>query len=158
MSKPIETRAPSHPFIYRVVPVWSDMDPARIVYTGRYTDYGLRAIDAWLKDRTGADFYTINFDWGIGTPFVHTECDIKASLTTRDAALLAVRVEKIGTTSLAFRVDGVIEASGVACMSGRFVCVCVDGREQGKAPKALPWDARIRVAAETDLAASAQLR
>ena len=148
MSKPTEPV----PYVYRVVPVWGDLDPARIVYTGRYTDYALRAIDGWMQARVGADFYTMNFEWGIGTPFVHTECDIKASLATHDVAMITVGIEKIGRTSLTFKVEGTIEASGARCMSGRFVCVCVEATAQSNAPRALPLDPRIRSAAEVDLA------
>ena len=134
------------------MPVWGDLDPARIVYTGRFTDYALRAIDTWFLDRVGADFYTMNLEWGIGTPFVHTECDLKSSLTPRDALLVDVRVARIGSTSLTFRVEGTIEADGRSCFEGRFVCVCVEAAQQSLAPRAIPLDRRIRDAAEADLA------
>lgn len=148
MSKPTEPRA----FVHAIVPVWGDLDPARIVYTGRYTDYAMRAIDAWFLERVGADFYTMNFDWGIGTPFVHIECDLKSSLTPRDVLLVAIRVKKIGSTSLTFDVEGTVEADGRPCFEGRFVCVCVEAAQQSQAPRAIALDKRIRVAAEADLA------
>ena len=155
MLKPTETLSCVRPFIHEIRPVWGDLDPARIVYTGRFTDYAMRAIDAWMLDRTGADFYRMNFEWGIGTPFVHTECDLKSSLTPRDTLLIAVRVDKIGTSSLTFRVEGTIEADGRPCFTGRFVCVCVEAAEQSQNPRSMPLDRRIKVAAQADLALSA---
>ena len=154
MSKPTEAR----PFVYRIVPVWGDLDPARIVYTGRFTDYALRAIDAWMLARTGADFYTMNFEWGIGTPFVHTECDLRSSLTPRDALLVAVSIEKLGNSSLMFRIEGTIEADGRPCFTGRFVCVCVEAAAQSQNPRAIPLDPRIKTAAQADLALTAPPR
>ena len=56
MSRHIEPRVPAplrgagrhtqderSPCVHRVVPVWGNLDPARILYTGRFTDYALRA-------------------------------------------------------------------------------------------------------------------
>ena len=148
MSKPIDTRA----FVHRVQPYWADADPAGILYTGRFTDFSLRAIDAWMQDRAGAGFYGTNVDWGIGTPFVRTECDISASVTPRDVLLIGVRVETIGATSLTFRVEGLIESDGRASFKGRFICVCVEGAMQADKPRAIPIDARLKAAAEADLA------
>ena len=154
MSKPIEAASDLQPFVYRLTPVWGDLDPARIVYTGRYTDYALRAIDGWMLDRAGADFYRMNFEWGIGTPFVHTELDLKSSLTPRDTLLVTVRIAKVGTTSLAFRVDGAASrgSSVRPCFEGRFVCVCVEAAAQSENLRAIPLDPRIRAAAEADMA------
>ena len=77
MSRPIEVRR----FVHRLAPYWADADPAGIVYTGRFADFSLRAIDAWMQDRAGAGFYRVNVDWGIGTPFVRAECDMRARAT-----------------------------------------------------------------------------
>lgn len=143
--------ASAGPFVHRLVPTWGDSDPARMVYTGRFPDFALRAIDAWLLENAGVDFYRMNVDWGIGTPFVHLECDFRSPATPRDALLIAVEVEKVGTTSLGFRITATIEDDGRLCFEGRFVCVCVDGRAQYKAgAKPMPLDLRLRAAAERD--------
>ena len=34
------------PFVHRLVPTWGDADPARMIYTGRFPDFALRAWDA----------------------------------------------------------------------------------------------------------------
>lgn len=141
------------PFVHRLVPTWGDSDPARMVYTGRFPDFALRAIDAWLMHNAGVNFYTMNVDWGIGTPFVHLECDFRSPATPRDALLIAVEVEKVGTTSLAFQVSATIEADGQLCFEGRFVCVCVDGKTQYKSgARPIPLDPRLKAAAEKDQA------
>ncbi len=140
------------PFVYPVRPTWGDTDTARMVYTARFPDYALRAIDAWLLERVGADFYRLNVEWGIGTPFVHLECDFRSPATPRDVLLLAVRVEKVGTSSLTFRVVATIEADGRLCFEGKFVCATVNEAAQLQAgARASPLDPRIKAAAEADL-------
>jgi len=154
MSKPTDrVPASNGPFVHRLQPTWGDSDPARMIYTGRFPDFALRAIDAWLLAHVGVDFYRMNVDWGIGTPFVHLECDFRSPATPRDTLLIAVEIDKIGTSSLAYRVAATIEADGRLCFEGKFVCVCVDGNEQSQAgARPIPLDPRIRAAAEAYLA------
>ena len=160
MSKRIEAdatgkRASLQPFVHRLTPTWGDADPARMIYTGRFPDFALRAIDAWMLEKVGASFYGMNMDWGIGTPFVHLECDFRSPATPRDTLLIAVAVEKVGESSLAFKVAATIEADGRLCFEGRFVCVCVDASAQSKAgARPMPLDPRIRAAAEREMQAS----
>lgn len=140
------------PFVHRLRPTWGDTDSARIVYTARYADYGLRAIDAWFLDRAGADFYRMNTEWGIGTPFVRLECDFRAPLTPMDDVEIEVAVEKMSNRSLSFAVRGVIAGSGRLAFEARFVCVCIKVGDQPRMDaKAFPLDPRIRRAAEADL-------
>ncbi len=154
MSKPTDRRAaPESLFVHRLQPTWGDSDPARMIYTGRFPDFALRAIDAWMLAHVGVDFYRMNVDWGIGTPFVHLECDFRSPATPRDALLIAVEIDKIGASSLAYRIAATIEADGRLCFEGRFVCVCVDGTAQSQAgARPIPLDPRIRAAAEAYVA------
>lgn len=159
MSRPTEVSGDGHPFIHRLTPTWGDADPARMIYTGRFPDFALRAIDAWLLEKVGADYYRMNVDWGIGTPFVHLECNFRSPATPRDTLLIAVEVEKVGASSVAFRVEATIESDGRLCFDGRFVCVCVDANAQYKAgARSMPLDARIRMAAQADQAIRAMAR
>lgn len=153
MSKPTEGATEQRPFVHTLVPTWGESDPALMVYKGRFPDYALRAIDAWMSANVGADFYRMNVDWGVGTPFVHLECDFRSPATPRDTLLLAVEVADIGRTSLTFRVTCRIAEDDRLCFEGRFVCVCVAGAKQWrKDAKASPLDPRIRKAAEADRA------
>lgn len=141
------------PFVHRLRPTWGETDTARIVYTARYPDYALRAIDAWFLERAGADFYRMNTVWGIGTPFVRLECDFRAPLTPADVVEIEVAVERAGERSLTFAVRGLIAESGRLAFEGRFVCVCVKVADQPRQDaKSIALDARLRAAAETDLA------
>lgn len=145
------------PFVFRMRPRWAHSDPARMIYTARFADFCLDAIDAWFEDRVGADWYHLNVDWGIGTPFVHIEIDFRSAVTPRDTLLIGVRVTKVGATSLTFAVAAHAEADGRLCFEGRFVNVCVPAHDQGRDHErgerlaSQPMDPRIRAAAEADM-------
>ena len=38
------------PFVHRRVPTWGETDGARIVYTVRFVDYAMDAIEAWFRE------------------------------------------------------------------------------------------------------------
>jgi 4-hydroxybenzoyl-CoA thioesterase len=137
----------SHPFVYRLKPRWGDTDIARIVYTGKIPDYGLMAIEAWAETRLGKNWYEFALDWGFGTPFVSLSCEFRAPMSPRDVILVHVFIERIGTKSLTFRVEGRRETNSELCFEGRYTCVCIDG---GKRPElvTIPLDPRLRAAAE----------
>lgn len=120
MSRPGEA-----PFVYRRRPRWQEVDAARIVYTMRLPDYGMEAIEAWLEDRTGKNWYTLNLDWNLGTPFVHVSADLLAPATPRDELVIGVWPRRLGRSSLTFEVAGVRAGDGTPVFRGRYVCVCV---------------------------------
>ena len=136
-----------HPFVYRLKPRWGETDIARIVYTGQIPDYGLRAIEAWAEARTGKNWYEYALDWGFGTPFVSLACEFRAPMSPRDVILVQVGIDRIGTKSLTFRVEGRREADGELCFEGRYTCVCIDASKR-PALVSIPLDARLRAAAE----------
>ena len=152
MSKLTDVPIRQAAFLHIIDPYWADADPAGIVYTGRFTDYALRAIDAWMEARTGAGFYRMNTEWGIGTPFVHTECDLRSPVRPGETLRIEVRVERVGSTSLTFSVKGYGVNENRMRFEGRFVCVCVTAIDQASEPKPIALDGRLRRAAEAELA------
>lgn len=98
---------------------FGDTDAARIVYTVRFFDYAIDAIDAWFDAIAGAGFYVLNTEYDISCPFVHAELDFQAPLRPGDDLVTQVFVERLGRSSLTFRVRGALRA-GRPCFSGRF--------------------------------------
>lgn len=98
---------------------FGETDAARIVYTVRFFDYAIDAIDAWFEAIAGASFYTLNTECDISCPFVHAELDFQAPLRPGDDLVTQVFVERLGRSSLTFRVCGALRA-GRPCFSGRF--------------------------------------
>ncbi|MFQ5437800.1 MAG: acyl-CoA thioesterase [Paracoccaceae bacterium] len=111
-------------FTYRVRVKWGDCDPARIAYTGRIPIWALEAIEAWWEHNAALDWYALNVDRGIGTPFVHMTLDFRAPITPRHSLVCTVRLVRLGTKSIRHRVEGFQD--GGLCFEGEFVSAFVD--------------------------------
>jgi acyl-CoA thioesterase FadM len=107
------------PFTHTIRVSWSDCDPARIAYTGRIPYFALEAIDAWWEKHNGIDWYEMNVDRDIGTPFVHLSLDFRSPVTPRHPLVCAVRLLRIGNSSIRHSVRGT--QSGILCFEGEFV-------------------------------------
>ncbi len=117
MSKPIEE------FIFSINVRWADCDPALIAYTGRVPYFALESIEAWWEHFVGMNWFVLNLDRGIGTPFAHMSFDFRSPITPRHQLQCQVKLLKIGSSSLRFSVCG--RQNGVLCFEGEFVSVIV---------------------------------
>ncbi len=134
---------PAGPFHHSLDVGWGDTDSAQIAYTANIPAWGLKAIEAWFRACLGGGWYEMNFDFGVGTPFVDLSCSFHAPITPRQPLDLEVTVERIGGASLAYLVEGRQAASGAGprhCFTGRYVNVFSDA----VAMKPLPIPAAMR--------------
>ena len=158
MSKPIEApgevpgqgagREGKSAFVHPIRVRWGDCDPAAIAYTPNIPAWALEAIEAWWEHHAGIDWYHINIDRNLGTPFVHLSVDFRAPVTPRHMLECEVVLKLLGKSSVRHRVRGF--QNGVLCFEGEFVSVFVRAKEM--APCAPPPDilaAIKRVDAET---------
>ena len=121
---------------------WGDCDPARIAYTGRLPWFALDAINAWWEAHLGGDgWFQMELDRNVGTPFVRLEMDFFHPVTPRHELVCSVWPVKLGTTSIAFRVDA--SHDGVLCFSTRTVSVFITADQFTKHPP--PEDIRAIV-------------
>lgn len=117
----MEVRPPAS-FCHTIKVTWGDCDPARIAYTGRLPWFALDAINAWWEEHLGGDgWFQMEVDRNLGTPFVRLEMDFRSPVTPRHQLNCFVWPEKLGETSITFRVDGVQD--GTVCFSSRSVSV-----------------------------------
>ena len=126
MSRPTEV------FVHRRRIGWWDTDAAAIAYTARFPQFCMEALEAWFIDRLGVDWYTLNRERGIGTPFVHLSIDFRSPLTPRDELATEVRLAWLGGSSLRFALTG--RAGERLVFEGRFACVFVDAGAMRPAP------------------------
>lgn len=110
-------------FIHDIMVSWGDCDPARIVYTGRIPNFCLDAINAFLHETLGGGWFVQELDNNMGMPFVSMAIDFRAPVTPRHTLNCKVWPERLGTSSVTFRVDGMQD--GKLCFEGRFVEVFV---------------------------------
>ena len=141
MSRPTETnnlngtgndlaRDKIAPFVHSIRVTWADCDPAEIAYTGRIPYFALEAIDAWWQHTTGLEWYRLNLDRKIGTPFVHMSLDFKSPITPRHALQCQVELASLGNSSITHAVRGYQDE--ILCFDGRFVAVFVEARKMKK--------------------------
>ncbi|GKY88038.1 acyl-CoA thioesterase [Sinisalibacter aestuarii] len=103
---------------------WGDCDPARIAYTARIPAWALEAINGfWEHVLDGDGWYQMELDRGFGTPFVHMEMDFRSPVTPRHRLACTVIPERLGESSITFRVTG--RQDGALCFEGSFVCVFI---------------------------------
>ena len=113
----------AHEHVIRVT--WGDCDPARIAYTARLPWFALDAIDGWWAAHLDGDgWYQMELDRGVGTPFVKLEMDFSHPVTPRHPLICHVWPVRIGTTSVAFRVDA--SQDGTLCFRTRTVSVFIE--------------------------------
>jgi len=113
-------------FVHRIRVGWADCDPALIAYTGRIPCFALESIDSWWECHAGQDWYRLNLDQNMGTPFVHMDLDFLAPITPRFSLQCAVSPVELGSSSVKFRVKGM--QNDVPCFDGNFVCVFVEAK------------------------------
>ena len=126
MLKPIE------PFVHTIRVGWADCDPALIAFTGRIPYFALESMDAWWEHFVGVNWFELNLDRNIGTPFVHMSIDFHAPVTPRHKLQCQVKLLKIGKSSLRFSVRG--SQDGVICFEGEFVTVTVVAKTMQSRP------------------------
>ena len=112
---------------------WGDCDPAKIVYTGRLPWFALDAINSWWENQLDGDgWFQMETDRNVGTPFVRLEMDFRYPVTPRHDLVCHVWPVQLGSTSIAFRVDG--EQDGKICFSTRTVSVFITANTFAKTP------------------------
>ncbi|HBZ44491.1 MAG TPA: acyl-CoA thioesterase [Maritimibacter sp.] len=105
-------------FTHEITVTWGDCDPAQIVYTGRIPNFCLDAINAFCDAHLGGGWFFQELDHNIGMPFVNMTIDFRAPVTPRHRLVCSVAVEKLGSKSVTFRVEG--HQDGGLCFEGSF--------------------------------------
>ena len=112
------------PYVHKRTPLWSETDAAQIIYTVRFVDYAMEAIEGWFRNVMKLDWFRMNTELDMGTPFVKIDMDIKTPLVPYDELEVCVLVEKMGRSSLTFNVIGRRNGEEISFES-RFVCSMV---------------------------------
>ncbi len=112
------------PFVFKHYVAWGDCDPAQIAYTANIPGWGLLAIEDWYRKQIGYDWYSLNIELGIGTPFVSLKFDFVAPVKPPKPLKIEVTVEKVGNSSLTHKLKGFQQ--GRLCFEGETVAAFVD--------------------------------
>ena len=112
------------PYVQKRIPKWCETDGAQIVYTVRFVDYAMDAIEGWFRDVLEVDWFRMNTELDMGTPFVKIDMDIQSPLTPHHELEVRVLVERMGRSSLTFNVVGKRNDDQISFES-KFVCSMV---------------------------------
>ncbi|MCW5750747.1 MAG: acyl-CoA thioesterase [Alphaproteobacteria bacterium] len=121
---------------------WGETDPAGIVYTPRFMDYAVEALESWFADIVGVDWYGLRRLHGLGSPLAHASLDFRKPLFPHEEFDVGVLVLEIGRSSITVRIEG-RNPAGELCFEGRLVSVIIDAATIR--PHAIPPDFRTRI-------------
>ncbi|BCI53355.1 4-hydroxybenzoyl-CoA thioesterase [Mycolicibacterium litorale] len=93
---PVPSDSPRE-FALPIVPRYAEVDQQGVVFNGHYLTWFDEACTAFF-DHLGVAYPTLIAD-GLDFQVVHSEIDYAASVRWRDAVRVAVRCERVGTTS-----------------------------------------------------------
>lgn len=136
------------PYVHQRSIRFGETDAATIVYTARFFEYALDAIDAWYVDVLTVSLYELNVDHKLSCPFVHASIDFKAALRPGDELAVTVLIKSLGRSSLSFRVLGT-SGNGSLSFVGTFTLVFVDATTMRSIPIPEAIADRIRTYMET---------
>jgi len=140
------------PYVHRRSIVWGDTDTAHIVYTGRFLDFLLEAIEAFMCARVGCDWYRLNVEEKMGTPFVNVGLDFKSSVTPREGLDTRILVAQVGKSSVRVAARGTGAESGTLRFTGTATFVFITATDC--APLFIPQPYRAALEAEAAEAAA----
>ncbi|MGO4570865.1 acyl-CoA thioesterase [Microvirga sp. 2TAF3] len=122
-----------------IVPVrFSHCDPAGIVYFARYFDMFNGVVEDWFGEALGIDYHAMIGPRRVGLGFVSAAAEFSRPGFMGDQLECAVVVQRIGRTSLTFRIHAFREEEPV--LVARFVMVTTSLETHRSIP--LPDDLR----------------
>jgi acyl-CoA thioester hydrolase len=137
------------PYLHPVTVRYLEVDQQGVVFNAWYLAYFDDALTGFLADRGFP--YAVLMAAGCDVQLVHTELDWSGSLGFGDAVTVAVRAEKVGTTSFTLAFE--VAKNGVTVCSARTVYVVIGLDGSGKRP--IP--PLLRAALSSDLSAEGSL-
>ncbi|MDF1567699.1 MAG: thioesterase family protein [Spirochaetaceae bacterium] len=124
-------------FIYRISPLWSDMDALGHINNAAYFTYFEQTRIAWLE-QAGLLHY-LNGRSDIGPVVVKTECTYKKAVVYPADLTISMSVRDIGRSSFTTEYE-IRDGAGDICTIGSAVTVWVDYKAEKSIP--LPEDVR----------------
>ncbi|MGQ0663273.1 MAG: acyl-CoA thioesterase [Pseudomonadota bacterium] len=130
-------------FVRRRRLAWGEADPSGTLYAPQALDFAIQTIEALWIEALGRPFRDLHQRHGKGWPWVHVSLDFASPLLAGQEFDVQVTLEKIGATSLAYRVEGAAP-DGTALFRLKMVAATIDHSTLKSAP--LPDDIRTALA------------
>jgi acyl-CoA thioesterase FadM len=121
---------------------WGETDPAGVIYAPQAFHFAIAALEELWIEALGISFRDFLLRERKATPWVHNACDFAAPIFAGEAFTLTVAIEKLGASSLAYRVEAA-GADGRARFSIKMVGAMID--LDTMKPCAIPDDIRAKL-------------
>ena len=133
MNDSVEHVVSTHPFTVRRRIRWGDCDPAGVVYTGRFVEYLLGAVDLFSRHAFGGLRSAFVNGLGVDTPCKGLSLDFHVALAPDDTVDIVLEVARIGEHSWDLEATARLPDGRVA-FRGRFSPICIHLEPRRKAP------------------------
>lgn len=112
------------PFVVRRRVRWADCDPAGVVYTGKFVEYMLAAVNLFYANLSDLRYGEFSAEHEVGTPCRGLEVDFRGALWPEDEFLIRVGVGEVRQSSFDMRLDA-YQQSGREIFCARFTPICI---------------------------------
>ena len=112
------------PFVVRRRVRWADCDPAGVVFTGKFSEYLLGAVNLFFGDLAGGPYMKWTASLGVDTPCKGLELTFHGALWPEDEFDMRCAVSQIRRHSYDIGVEAA-RGDGRRVFSGRFSPICI---------------------------------
>lgn len=112
------------PFVLRRRVRWADCDPAGVVYTGKFSEYMLGAVNLFFADLGAGAYMQWIRSLGVDTPCKGMSLEFHGALWPEDEFEMRCEVADIRHRSYDIAVEAA-QADGRRIFSGRFSPICI---------------------------------
>ena len=127
-----------HPFVVHKRVRWADCDPAGVVYTGRFAEYLLVAVNYFFDELGQGNYAAWLEGLQVDTPCKGLDLEFHAALWPEDTFEMTCSVSAIREHSYDLRVRA-SQADGRRVFTGRFspICISREVRQRVRIPAAM---------------------
>lgn len=104
---------------------WADSDPAGRINSPRAFDFAAEAIEGFYRSQLGISYLQLIRNHNLGAPFVHASCDYVSSLLEGESVVLTLSIERLGRTSIAWRVTATRPDDGHPVFNVRMISTII---------------------------------
>ena len=130
------------PFTIRRRVRWADCDPAGVVYTGKFSEYLMGAVNLFFSDIGGGAYIKWTASLGVDTPCKGLELTFHGALWPEDEFEMRCTVAQIRQHSYDIAVEAA-QAGGRRIFSGRFSPICISREVRKGADIPAPYRAAL---------------
>ncbi len=113
------------PFTQRRTVKWGECDPAGIVYTPRFLDWSVEAVESTFRAVVGIHWPDMQERFGLAAPMKQISLEFSSPLRTYDEVDLTVTIDKLGRSSTSYRVT-TRKSDGTLCFTALLTSVMID--------------------------------